>query len=201
MDRVLEALQQSLIKDGIPVTVSPMSQFGLVEITRKRVREPLVALQGEECAACSGHGLIRRSDVVAMDVLRRVQTSARAAPGQAIRVHAAPDVVQWIEEQGEVLRLALARKVRPGSVLKRIRLILERGLMSQPSSKASANQPLECLCPICKKHAVAQFRPFCSRRCADLDLGRWLKGSYAIPAVEQDDTEADNPHSELPHPD
>ncbi len=73
--------------------------------------------------------------------------------------------------------------------------------MSQPSSKASANQPLEGVCPICKKLAVAQFRPFCSRRCADLDLGRWLKGSYAIPTIEQDDIEADNPYSELPHPD
>jgi hypothetical protein len=72
--------------------------------------------------------------------------------------------------------------------------------MSQPSSKARANQSLEGLCPICKKHAVAQFRPFCSRRCADLDLGQWLKGGYAIPAVEQDDAEADNPYSELPHP-
>jgi ribonuclease G len=110
MNQVLEVLQQSLAKDGIPVTVSPMSQLGLVEITRKRVREPLVALCSEECPACSGQGLIRRSDVVAMDVLRRVQASARAAPGQAIRVHAAPDVVQWIDEQGESLRLALARK-------------------------------------------------------------------------------------------
>ena len=45
MDRVLETLTQSLAKDGAPVTVAPMSQFGLVEITRKRVREPLVALR------------------------------------------------------------------------------------------------------------------------------------------------------------
>ena len=34
---------------------------------------------------------------------------------------------------------------------------------------------------------AAGLRPFCSRRCADVDLGRWLKGSYAIPAVETDD--------------
>lgn len=40
-------------------------------------------------------------------------------------------------------------------------------------------------CPICKKPAVEKFRPFCSQRCADLDLGRWLKGVYAIPADEQ----------------
>lgn len=36
-------------------------------------------------------------------------------------------------------------------------------------------------CPICKKPAVAQYRPFCSRRCADVDLGRWFDGSYAVP--------------------
>ena len=32
-----------------------------------------------------------------------------------------------------------------------------------------------------------RFRPFCSKRCADVDLGRWLKGAYAIPATEQED--------------
>ncbi len=36
-------------------------------------------------------------------------------------------------------------------------------------------------CPICSKTAVERFRPFCSKRCADVDLSRWLKGSYAIP--------------------
>ena len=36
-------------------------------------------------------------------------------------------------------------------------------------------------CPICSKPADKAFRPFCSRRCADVDLSRWLKGSYAIP--------------------
>jgi endogenous inhibitor of DNA gyrase (YacG/DUF329 family) len=42
-------------------------------------------------------------------------------------------------------------------------------------------------CPICGKPAVAQFRPFCSRRCADLDLHKWLSGRYAIPAAEGDE--------------
>jgi len=44
-------------------------------------------------------------------------------------------------------------------------------------------------CPICGKAAEAKYRPFCSKRCADVDLARWLKGSYVIPgeAVEEDD--------------
>jgi endogenous inhibitor of DNA gyrase (YacG/DUF329 family) len=47
-------------------------------------------------------------------------------------------------------------------------------------------------CPICGKPLVEQFRPFCSRRCADIDLHRWLGGSYGIPAAEQDDSEAES---------
>jgi len=44
-------------------------------------------------------------------------------------------------------------------------------------------------CAICGKPQKPENKPFCSPRCADIDLGRWLKGSYAIPAVEDDDDE------------
>jgi hypothetical protein len=40
-------------------------------------------------------------------------------------------------------------------------------------------------CPICKKETDERVRPFCSKRCADLDLARWLNGAYAIPAEER----------------
>jgi endogenous inhibitor of DNA gyrase (YacG/DUF329 family) len=48
-------------------------------------------------------------------------------------------------------------------------------------------------CPICGKPREDQFRPFCSRRCADVDLHRWFGGSYGIPAAEQDDSEEESP--------
>ncbi|MBB4305026.1 hypothetical protein GGD81_004092 [Rhodobium orientis] len=41
-------------------------------------------------------------------------------------------------------------------------------------------------CPICKKPSQRKFYPFCSKRCADVDLNRWLTGAYAIPVVEED---------------
>jgi len=40
------------------------------------------------------------------------------------------------------------------------------------------------LCPVCRAPAVHRFRPFCSQRCADVDLGRWVKGNYRIPTEE-----------------
>jgi endogenous inhibitor of DNA gyrase (YacG/DUF329 family) len=44
-------------------------------------------------------------------------------------------------------------------------------------------------CPICGGLAVGAFHPFCSKRCADVDLNRWLSGVYAIPAVEEEPSE------------
>lgn len=44
-------------------------------------------------------------------------------------------------------------------------------------------------CPICARKSVPDYRPFCSRRCADVDLGRWLTGGYVLPGppLEVDD--------------
>jgi endogenous inhibitor of DNA gyrase (YacG/DUF329 family) len=49
-----------------------------------------------------------------------------------------------------------------------------------------AAQPRKA-CPICGESAVQRFRPFCSRRCADVDLNRWLSGVYAIPMREDEE--------------
>jgi hypothetical protein len=45
--------------------------------------------------------------------------------------------------------------------------------------------PAQRHCPICKKRTEERYRPFCSKRCADVDLARWLSGAYAIPADEK----------------
>ncbi|PWJ14999.1 DNA gyrase inhibitor YacG [Jannaschia seohaensis] len=48
-------------------------------------------------------------------------------------------------------------------------------------------------CPVCEKAADPAYRPFCSRRCADIDLGRWLTGGYAIPSDAPEDAEEAEP--------
>ena len=42
-------------------------------------------------------------------------------------------------------------------------------------------------CPICQKPATDKYRPFCSGRCADVDLAKWLGGGYAIPSSDPED--------------
>ena len=56
---------------------------------------------------------------------------------------------------------------------------------------AKAHKPSSKLCAICGKPVEERFKPFCSARCADVDLNRWLSGRYVIPGAEapEDDEE------------
>ena len=51
-------------------------------------------------------------------------------------------------------------------------------------------------CPICGKPASEATRPFCSRRCADVDLNRWLSGVYAVPVTEDDEEDGRRPRDD-----
>jgi endogenous inhibitor of DNA gyrase (YacG/DUF329 family) len=67
--------------------------------------------------------------------------------------------------------------------------------MSQPANT------LQRPCAICGKPQVAEFTPFCSKRCSDVDLGRWLKGNYVVPGRDVDESErpaSQSPDDEAP---
>jgi uncharacterized protein len=63
-------------------------------------------------------------------------------------------------------------------------------VMSENSDKLGA-----AACPVCRKPVAEKFRPFCSRRCADVDLNRWLRGVYAVPVTEEADEDGAGRHS------
>ena len=54
-------------------------------------------------------------------------------------------------------------------------------------SPREREKPRVRACPICGKPRDPRYEPFCSKRCADVDLHRWLKGSYLIPGAERSD--------------
>ncbi len=63
--------------------------------------------------------------------------------------------------------------------------------MSSQAPKKAVSKPPKC--PVCKAATVEQYRPFCSKRCCDIDLGRWLTGSYAIAGGNADADEDGDP--------
>jgi endogenous inhibitor of DNA gyrase (YacG/DUF329 family) len=58
--------------------------------------------------------------------------------------------------------------------------------------------PRRAPCPICGKPSDPRFRTFCSKRCADVDLNRWLSGVYAVPVTEIDDEDGDKVEDQPP---
>ena len=107
--RVLAALEQSLAFDRAPVQISPMTEFGLVAITRKKLRAPLALRHSAACVLCGGSGRIPSPDSRAMALLRAVEREAAANPGAALIARAAPDVVEWLGQHEEEVSAALAR--------------------------------------------------------------------------------------------
>ncbi len=57
---------------------------------------------------------------------------------------------------------------------------------------ANASSNPRSKCPVCKAASEAQWRPFCSKRCADVDLGRWVTGAYVIATDEAPSSGEDN---------
>jgi ribonuclease G len=110
IERLLEALRTACAKGRVPSQILGMSEFGLVEMTRKRVRDPLAIRTTEDCRRCDGHGRRKTTETVALEILRRMERAAVAAPGKAILVRAAPGVVRWLETRGDEIRAGLVRR-------------------------------------------------------------------------------------------
>ena len=102
--RVVQALHDSLAGSGAPARISPMSEFGLVAVARKRSREPLERL------ASVPRSRQATAETVALDMLRRVEREARANPGREIIVRAPAPVIDWLTAHEEDVRGGLTRR-------------------------------------------------------------------------------------------
>ena len=65
-----------------------------------------------------------------------------------------------------------------------------------PPKGKGATEKTAAGCAICGRPRVEKYAPFCSRRCADVDLYRWLNGKYAIPASDEPDEKSQDASSD-----
>ncbi len=108
--RVLGALEAACSKGRIPVQILGMSEFGLVEMTRKRVRDPLVTRVTEHCRRCDGHGRRKTVETVAVEMMRQIERAHAAAPDATVLLRASPVMVRWLDTHEEDFRAALAKR-------------------------------------------------------------------------------------------
>lgn len=90
---VTARLESALTTDKAPARIGPMSEFGLVEMTRKRVRTPLAEFFGESCDRCEGSGRRWGAAAMASEILRRAEAEGAREPSPGLAIVAATDVV------------------------------------------------------------------------------------------------------------
>jgi ribonuclease G len=96
-DQVFRALKKVLAEDKARTNVLEISELGLVEMTRKRVRQSLQSLFCAPCPTCKGSGVVKSDATLAAEIFRKIQAQAREAPGQEVVVRVHPDTARHIE--------------------------------------------------------------------------------------------------------
>jgi ribonuclease G len=98
-ETVFQTLMEALKKDRIKTFAYPISELGLVQITRKRTRHNIVNLLTEVCPTCEGSGYIKSRYTVCYEVLRELRTFCRKEGGKRINVYLSPEVASLLYEE------------------------------------------------------------------------------------------------------
>ena len=121
-EKLLNLFREELERDRARTTVVSMSELGLVEMTRKRIRPSLVSTLCEPCPYCDGKGYIKQKSTVANEIFTDLEREAVHARVGKVVVHCHADLADWIyEQENETLELVEGKlhrsvvfKVEPG---------------------------------------------------------------------------------------
>jgi len=113
--QVFRALKRALAEDKARTNVLEISELGLVEMTRKRVRQDLQSLFCVPCPACKGSGVVKSDATLAAEIFRKIQAAATEGGSQEILIRVHPDMAQRLEteerEGMELLKERVGRKL------------------------------------------------------------------------------------------
>jgi ribonuclease G len=111
-EKVLSQLKQELSRDLARTTIVSMSEIGVVEMTRKRIRPSLVSTLCEPCPYCEGNGYVKRKATIAQDIFQTLERERPRLPQEkgSVVVHCHGQVADWIySEEQEGLEQVEAR--------------------------------------------------------------------------------------------
>jgi len=121
--KVLQTVEQELRKDRAPSKALQVSDFGLVIVTRKRVKQSLERVLTEPCPYCSGSGVIKSSSTICYEILAEVKKLSADLDGPALVLRVNPEIARALrdEERGVLkdLKQSVGRdvQVKPDALL------------------------------------------------------------------------------------
>ena len=98
-ETVFQSLMDTLKKDRIKTFAYPISELGLVQLTRKRTRHNIVNLLTEICPNCEGSGYIKSRYTVCYEVLRELRSACRKGEGRIFNIYLSTDVANLLYEE------------------------------------------------------------------------------------------------------
>jgi ribonuclease G len=107
-EQVEKALKRALAEDKARTNVLAISELGLVEMTRKRVRQDLRSLITEACAVCRGAGVVKSSATLAAEVFRAIQARAVDGAGREVVVRVHPVFAEYLDAEHRAVLPKLA---------------------------------------------------------------------------------------------
>ncbi len=117
--QVFEAFSDALKKDKARSKLLPISELGLIEMTRKRTRESLMQLLCAPCSTCDGKGHAKTTATIAYEVLRRIQREGAVNPTLIqITVNVHPVVAQFLQQQEDRTLQAMEARLNKKIVVK-----------------------------------------------------------------------------------
>ena len=113
--QVFRALKRALGDDKSRTNVLEISELGLVEMTRKRVRQSLHSLLMQSCPTCKGAGVVKSAPALTAEIYRKIQVATRDISGHEVLIRVNPDLAAYFQEEEsdglEVLQQRIQRKV------------------------------------------------------------------------------------------
>ncbi|MEW5805946.1 MAG: Rne/Rng family ribonuclease [Acidobacteriota bacterium] len=110
-ERVFSELESELKKDRAKTKLLKISDFGLVELTRKRTKQSLDRILSTSCPYCEGSGRVKSSATVSFEIMREIKKFAETLEGNTIIIRAHPDVASYLDElKKEVLEFEMKKR-------------------------------------------------------------------------------------------
>ena len=114
-DQVFKALTRALADDKARTNVLEISELGLVEMTRKRVRQSLQSLFCAPCPTCKGSGVVKSDVTLSAEIFRKIQAQSKAGGGRDVVIRVHPEMAHHLEssqrEGLEKLQALIGRKI------------------------------------------------------------------------------------------
>jgi len=108
--KLIARLQEALKADRAKTTVSEISELGMIEMTRKRVKHNLIKALSQPCPYCEGRGMVRSVTTMTFDVLRLVQCLFCKSKEQRVVLQVHPDVARRLRAENKALLDGIAQR-------------------------------------------------------------------------------------------